>query len=216
MLNMKTDQGMLYNYMSITNFSELIHIGEWKFSNIYTLNDFRESDAYLRFKDEVDKTLIACFSNSCKVPSMWHNYAMMHTGVCIGIDTEKLQSELTKINGVNFELRQINYMSLSTYNDTEFASRNSFVDYLSIKDNSWSYENECRLFVRIESEEDRNIKYKLCASAIFRSITTIVFGWKCLLDKVFSIKTPYCNSWESQKEFEFPTPIGNIVTLKNR
>jgi len=85
---------------------------------------------------------IICFSDNWNSPVQWAHYADNHQGICLGFDIS--DNRLSKVKYVDERLTLPIDM-------TEIEMR----EFLSTKFSHWSYENEYRIFSKLEASENR-------------------------------------------------------------
>ena len=93
-------------------------------------------------------TGLLCFSRNWDNLLLWSHYAASHTGLCLGFDIPDDSS------GTSFDmdvLYQPNLLKIPDVNDIKFDLANRL---LRTKHESWSYEQEVRLFVKINDPPD--------------------------------------------------------------
>ncbi len=99
--------------------------------------------SYRKWKDEMSLTYgLLCFSKSWRNPLLWSNYADRHKGICLGFEAS---DEIGK-NVEYIEKRK----PLNFPPDSDLVTRTLFTKY-----KGWSYEQEWRVYVRLEK---RNLK----------------------------------------------------------
>lgn len=124
-------------------------------SRLDDLNDPFELSPYLRFRDskvrkrfhDVRKAIskkhgLLCFSGSWSEPLLWGHYADKHKGIAIGFEIS------------NYEILKVEYVGkrvkLELTNDLQENER-LFLNTLGrAKYEKWTYENEYRLWARLE------------------------------------------------------------------
>ncbi|WP_130931635.1 DUF2971 domain-containing protein [Pseudomonas sp. Sample_24] len=87
---------------------------------------------------------ILCFSNSSQSPVQWAHYADRNKGICLGFD---VRSDL--LMDIQYIAERISEASFPTHPD--FAEE-WMQKVLSTKYSHWAYEDEARVFVRLESK----------------------------------------------------------------
>lgn len=91
-----------------------------------------------------EKFGILCFSNSSKSPVQWAHYSDRNTGLCLGFD---VRSDL--LMDIQYIAERISEANFSTHPDfTESWMRR----VLCTKYSHWQYEDEARIFSKLESK----------------------------------------------------------------
>lgn len=106
------------------------------------LSDRRKRQAVLDTKKEIDKSRgILCFSKTWRDPVQWGHYAEKHQGICLAFDVPQ---EL---------LFQVKYVRSRTHwpavVDEQFVA-----GLFTTKFSHWAYEDECRLWAALNTEEN--------------------------------------------------------------
>lgn len=97
-----------------------------------------------------DKRGILCFSRNWDNLLLWSHYAASHTGVCLGFEVFEDGSTGNLDTDV---LYQPSPLKISCPEDVDFDLANRM---LRTKYESWSYEQEVRMFVGLEDPPDAN------------------------------------------------------------
>ena len=94
-------------------------------------------------------TGLLCFSRNWDNLLLWSHYAASHTGLCLGFDIPDHSPEASIYMNVHYQpsLLKITERNVSV----DLAKRS-----LSTKHESWSYEEEVRMFVGITEQPDRS------------------------------------------------------------
>lgn len=143
-----------------------LHKRQLKIARIDALNDPFElighsaADASTRkafAKTKMDlagKVGLLCFSRGWRNPVQWSHYADQHRGVCLGFDVpDRL---LTAISYV----RKRPLPDLSVLSGNGSAARAAMLKILTTKFSRWRYEDEVRLFVRLEVPDPCGLYFK--------------------------------------------------------
>ena len=128
---------------------------------------------FKKLRDHWEKSLgVICFGRHWRSPVMWAHYARSHTGVCLGFDVpDDLPKEMIyeperikwavdlaePIRGVNVEL-------LERVVTTKYAQ--------------WAYEEEWRLFAKLEERDPKNGEYYVDFGPKLM-LREIIVGAKC-------------------------------------
>lgn len=97
---------------------------------------------------------IICMGKHWKSPLMWAHYAKNHTGICLGFDVangDAIQQVAYISDRVNLPMDLSKPLHGITYDDT--------MAMLSTKYSQWSYEEEYRLFGRLDDADPENGHY---------------------------------------------------------
>jgi len=143
------------------------------------LSDREFRKAMLATKKELSKTKgILCFSKTWRNPVLWSHYADGHKGICLGFDIP--DHFLIRVHYVKERLRVRGEIT-----------EEIMLKFLTTKFEHWSYEEEYRLFLSLEEEEDGlfyanfsdNLKLEqvivganstITPSELFKAITDII------------------------------------------
>ena len=94
-----------------------------------------------------ENTGLLCFSRNWDILLLWSHYAASHTGLCLGFDISD-HTEDSVYMDVHY---QPNLLKICDVKDVNFDLANRL---LRIKHESWSYEQEVRIFVGITDHPD--------------------------------------------------------------
>lgn len=134
---------------------------------------------------------ILCFSRNWDNLLLWSHYGNSHTGICLGFDIS--EGEV----GENYDtdvLYQANLLQIRRIEDISFDLANRM---LRTKHESWSYEQEVRLFVGLNDPPDEN------------KLHWIEFGPQLVLKEV--IIGAQCDPTWCEKVVEAVRPFGDRV-----
>jgi hypothetical protein len=155
-----------------------------------------------RTKNAFDNFGICSFSKNNKNQVMWSHYAEQHYGLCIGFKEDDLTNE-----NLNLSMMDVTYQEqlpehglfmklppTDTYLiATSIVDRNKFIQILTTKDQSWSYEEERRFL----SSQFGAIKFSP------KCIESIMFGLRMPeRDKSTLVKLLSGAEWEHIKWFQ--------------
>ena len=100
------------------------------------------------------KTGLLCFSRNWKNPVQWSHYADRHRGVCLGFDVPD-----TQIKEVTYRKSPLRF-DLKRFRSDENYAQNFSDSLVSTKFEDWQYEEEWRLYIRLEPmTEDEEGRY---------------------------------------------------------
>lgn len=141
---------MLYKYRGIKNFKFFVDIilnnRLWA-ASYKDMNDPMEGYYYYpkgeyseeiigRIKNEKERMRIVSLSRSYQIPLMWSHYAEGHRGVAIGVDIDRTE----------YDIRRIEYTG-PAYLQDEIYRNWTPKQILSRKFEFWKYEEEERVFI---------------------------------------------------------------------
>ena len=131
---------------------------------------------YWTLQNRRNEAYILSLSQTYDNPVLWAHYAENHSGVCIGVDENEIETTLADLN---LEWRKISVKYLAT----TIASSGSYGDIdetfwssISVKHPKWKYEEEIRYVVTKKSEE------KGFPVFFARAIKEIILGIKSTVD----------------------------------
>lgn len=131
--------------------------------------------AFLRSKNQIqENTGLLCFSRSWDNPVLWSHYAEKHRGVCLGFDvSDHLLSDVIYTDKP---------MKMATDGKSSLLELSeNFVDaLLRTKYVDWKYEDERRVFVRLDHEthESGLYFYPFSSDLVLREV---ILGPRCAL-----------------------------------
>jgi hypothetical protein len=95
-----------------------------------------------------------CFSESWRNPVQWSHYADRHRGICLGFEITK--SEFGFIISSTYRTRCRPADAMQDYGP---AAISHMMDLLTLKFRHWDYEQEHRLFVKLEEQDEDSSLY---------------------------------------------------------
>jgi hypothetical protein len=95
---------------------------------------------------------VLCFSGSWRNPVQWSHYADHHHGVCLGFD---ITTQVHKVNYVDQRLKP-NSIALAREGP---AAEIHVIEILTTKFRHWEYEEEYRVFPRLEENDARGLYF---------------------------------------------------------
>ena len=120
-------------------------------------------------KRELSKTKgLLCFCRSWRHPLLWAHYADKHRGVCLGLDV----SDST--------LEQVRYVNSRFTADGEALSEALVQKLLYTKFAHWSYEDEYRVYVQLDEEEQGLYFVSFGQGMVLREV---IVGHECALTR---------------------------------
>lgn len=93
---------------------------------------------------------LLCFSENWRNPVQWSHYAESHQGVCLGFDIAP-SAEMRKVRYVPRRIPP-KLRAMKTMGPEAVAH---MLDLLTVKFEHWQYEQEHRLFVRLDDKEEK-------------------------------------------------------------
>ena len=118
------------------------------------VNDKNLRQAFRNTKEKLNRnTGLICFSKHWSNPVMWGHYAEKHTGICLGFDVPDhlLEPVLYKKQLLKIYVNSKTGFPKDSYEIMNKLIRTKFFD--------WKYENEMRLFVKIDHDTVESGKY---------------------------------------------------------
>jgi hypothetical protein len=111
----------------------------------------QDREAWNGLKSDCDKKFgMLCFSRNWSNPVQWSHYADRHHGICLGFDVPK-----QLLQPVTYVRQRLSWDRSSVLNDQEVGER--FLEAtLSTKFLHWRYEQEMRLFVRLDHSTEQD------------------------------------------------------------
>jgi hypothetical protein len=134
---------------------------------------------------------ILCFSRNWDNLLLWSHYGDSHTGICLGFDIPEGDSAADIDTDVIY---QPNVLQIRCLEDVNFDLANRL---LRTKHESWSYEQEVRMFVRLNDPPDA------------KGLNWIEFGPQLVLKEV--IIGAQCSPRDSRDVEEAIKPYGDAV-----
>lgn len=133
-----------------------------------------ERHIFKMLRDHWEKSLgVICFGKHWASPVMWAHYAQSHAGVCLGFDVPD-----DKPKKVVYEQERVKWAV-----DLTKPIRGVDVDLLervvTTKYAQWAYEEEWRLFAKLQEPDPRNGEYYLDFGADL-TLREIIVGARCL------------------------------------
>jgi hypothetical protein len=150
----------------------------------FDLGNAAQRQSFRKTRDEISRDMgILCFSREWNNPVLWSHYADKHRGICLGFETD---DEIPMPVDYTAD-RPVLPDSLPEEMREGFA-----LQMLSTKFKDWSYENEVRIYIRLNPTEEKDGLYytdfggslnlkqvilgPLCSDSDSSSIATIVQG----------------------------------------
>jgi hypothetical protein len=118
------------------------------------LSDKEVRQAFLKTRKDIDsKYGVICFSKSWSSPVLWSHYAEKHRGVCLGFDISDGSVINVEYNGKRL-IENIRYDFSKGRLNEKFMIR-----LLATKYKDWEYEDEVRVFAKLEYQDNRTGLY---------------------------------------------------------
>jgi hypothetical protein len=111
-----------------------------------------------------DTTGIVCFCRTWKHPILWAHYADRHKGICLGFEVSN--AYLGKVNYIDCRFPKPNV------HDKEFMKKLLFTKF-----RHWEYEQEYRLYIELDKNEQVNGLYYINFSAEL-SLRCVIVGYQ--------------------------------------
>jgi hypothetical protein len=97
---------------------------------------------------------LLCFSKNWSNPVQWSHYAESHRGMCLGFDVSAAAG-IREVRYVKNRIRP-NLRAMRVMGDAAIAH---MLDLLTLKFEHWAYEQEYRLFVRLDEQDQESGLY---------------------------------------------------------
>ncbi len=135
----------------------------------------KHRQAFANFKQEVnEKTGIICFSGAWGNPLLWGHYAAKHTGIALGFDVsdELLIDVRYTSSRPKIQFDEINRRVVDGHQVLDKLISTKFTD--------WKYEDESRMYVRLDHASNDSGKYFVDFSSDL-TLREVVLGMDCSL-----------------------------------
>lgn len=110
---------------------------------------------------------IVCLSKSYDVIQMWAHYTENHQGIVIGLDKNEFVNDKEALVNVCYHNDMVCLPITGIVSKLDQYVEKNIMNMLSRKEINWAYEQEIRLYVRLEEKEkDGNYYVKIPASSI--------------------------------------------------
>jgi Protein of unknown function (DUF2971) len=115
-------------------------------------------DALNKTKSEISKNKgLLCFSKNWNNPVLWGHYADKHRGICLGFD---MPDDLP---------RQVSYVN-SRFNWPTEIDQSFMTQLLFTKFSHWSYEDEYRVYVKLEDRDGDFYYFDFCEELVLKQV----------------------------------------------
>ncbi len=94
-----------------------------------------------------------CFSGHWRNPVQWSHYAERHKGLCFGFDIPANLLTKVRYTAKRFQAR------VDVIEGADFEAQKEILKVLSTKYQHWRYENELRLFTRLDDQDPQSKLY---------------------------------------------------------
>ena len=139
----------------------------------FNLGGAEERFIFKKLRDHWEKSLgVICFGKHWKSPVMWAHYAQSHTGVCLGFDVPD-----DKPRQVVYEPERINW-AVDLAKPIRGVDTSLLEKVITTKYAQWAYEEEWRLFAKLEDPDPVNGEYYLNFGADLM-LRQIIVGARC-------------------------------------
>ncbi len=134
-----------------------------------------EREAFRRTKEQTDRDIgLLCFSRSWHNPVLWSHYADKHRGICLGFDVaDHLVKPVTYVD-------RPTKVPVTGKGDQTNIPEQFFGDLLGTKFQDWRYEDEVRLFVKLDKKTEEGGLYFIPFSAGLQ-LREVILGPRCRL-----------------------------------
>ena len=147
------------------------------------INTIYLNDEYSYIENALSDVGVLCLSGEELNPLMWSHYAEGHSGICIGIEIDDLQSH------DDFIFTKINYTDeRPIINTNKLEDPDNIQKILGTKHLNWQYENEYRVITKNPILEEERALIHLPIK-----IKEIIFGIKSkniFVEKIKKIRNP--------------------------
>jgi Protein of unknown function (DUF2971) len=184
-----TNEGLsmrVYNLVGATHGVSNLSLRRLKVSRFSKLNDpfellaadlldRRDKTALEKMKEQLDQSsAIICFSESWHSPLLWGHYAESHTGIALGFDVP--DDYLIKVKYTT-NRPKINFDTTTR----KVIDGQAVVERLiSTKFSHWEYENEQRMFVKLDDTYDESGNHFVDFGERLQ-LREVILGVKCSL-----------------------------------
>lgn len=171
---MKNIYPILFKYLDVNGAKAMLNNSNLQFTNATKLNDpfdchpelidfskipperakkwGRENTILLDahpYRRNQEEAWICCLSKIRDSILMWTFYAKNHTGVCIGLDIEKVKPHINYMLGtmVFNDCRDVKYRDIIKKPNFYINTEDFFTYQLMTKAKEWEYEQEVRMFI---------------------------------------------------------------------
>lgn len=171
---MKNINSIVFKYLDIEGAKAMLSSSNLQFTNATKLNDpfdchpglidfskitserakgWGREDTILMdaelYRRNYERAWICCLSKVRDSILMWTFYAKNHTGVCIGLDIEKIQLHIDYMLGtmVLNDCWEVEYRNIIDKPDFYSKSKDYFSYQLKTKAREWEYEQEVRMLI---------------------------------------------------------------------
>jgi hypothetical protein len=158
--------------LKVSRFSELNDPFELLAADLL---DPKHRQAFANFKQEVnEKTGIICFSGAWSNPLLWGHYAAKHTGIALGFDVsdELLIDVRYTSSRPKIQFDEINRRVVDGHQVLDKLISTKFTD--------WKYEDESRMYVKLDQASNDSGKYFVDFSSDL-TLREVVLGMDCCL-----------------------------------
>ena len=133
----------------------------------FDLSNEDQRDALIHTRKELSDVGLLCFSFKWSNPLLWAHYADKHKGICLGFD---LPDDL---------IGHVVYVStrLPFPNPSELNKQTS-LNWLLTKFSGWCYEAECRVFAKLEQEDEKG-NYFADFKKNMMTLREVILGCEC-------------------------------------
>jgi Protein of unknown function (DUF2971) len=115
---------------------------------------------------------LLCFSAKWRDPVLWAHYSDKHRGICLGFE---VPDEAGIAKRVQYVSRRLTFPPSLSLSDTSVAEAMLFTKY-----SSWQYEEEIRIFLALNDEEDGNY-YRAFDNTL--RLVMVIAGARCELSE---------------------------------
>jgi len=173
---------LVYHFINAAHGLDALNRGRLKIARIVDLNDpfeFLGADlSDLEFREALEETKvelsnttgILCFCKTWRHPILWAHYADRHKGICLGFELP--DALLEKVNYIDRRFPKL------TVPDEEFMKKLLFTKF-----RHWEYEQEYRVYVELDKNEQVNgLYYKNFSDEL--SLRCVIVGYQSEITRI--------------------------------
>jgi hypothetical protein len=137
------------------------------------LSDRLARQAFLQTSQDVGSNRgVICFSKNWHNPVLWSHYADKHRGICLGFDIDE-----TLVIHVQYDAKRLAH-DLQGMLQAGTLDENFMIRVLKTKFKDWAYEDEVRVFARLEEQDPATqLYYKDFDKQL--ALREVIFGARC-------------------------------------
>lgn len=216
---------ILYKYLDAIGGSMMLENTNLQFTNADDLNDpfdchpsliDKSLIKYNNYPKDRYNTMVCSLSKVNNSILMWSYYGN-HSGVCIGIDIDKVKQNLQgHIQLLNVELLelQVQYKNIIEKPDIFRDYREMIIYQLSTKADEWKHEQEVRLVLSDPISSSTSVPLRKDEIYVNHSISRIVIGGECFESLYLGINIDKTDKCKITKIAQHINPQMKIYQMK--